>query len=449
MSIQRLLYWVGSQTDQFRSLNTDNLLSQLEERQFGNADTVRTYQWQQIQLIVRHARENCPWYREKLRDVSIDNFKDWNDWSKIPILSRQELIEHVDDLIDENGRQLSYISTSGSTGKPVTVVRDPQTRRVVRAISRRAYRWYGVDRSSPSFWLVGTPSSRLQLFKYWVNDRLHARYRQTCFDMSEPALDKILQRIKAFKPHVLNGYASAIFGMCQHARRMRFDLSSVGIKLIVPQSEVLYEFQEKEMREVIGAPVMNEYGCVEVGAMAHVCPQGTFHINHDHVMIEIIDDNGCPVKIGQPGRIVLTPLHAFAMPLIRYALGDRGTLINKTCSCGIFPGLPVFKYVEGRDWDKVYSTDGQRFHTVLVYYAAKQAFPSRSVLEYQGIQEALNQIRFFVVKGPSFKVDDINKFENILREKLGISMRFTFEYVENIPRSNSGKMFYFICKINP
>src|SRR5262249_30685083 len=75
--------------------------------------------------------------------------------------------------------------------------------------------------------------------------------------------------------------------------------------------------------EVWGVPVADTYSAQDLGYMALQCPdQEHFHVTAESVLLEILDEHGEPCAAGASGRVVVTPLHNFAMPLIRYAIGD-------------------------------------------------------------------------------------------------------------------------------
>src|SRR5690606_23637090 len=91
----------------------------------------------------------------------------------------------------------------------------------------------------------------------------------------------------------------------------------------------------------------NRYGCEETGLIAVECEhhQG-MHINSAHIILECIDDNGLPVADGSPGKLVVTDLNNYGMPLIRYRIEDVGVLSNRQCACG--RKLPILERLEGR-----------------------------------------------------------------------------------------------------
>jgi phenylacetate-coenzyme A ligase PaaK-like adenylate-forming protein len=91
--------------------------------------------------------------------------------------------------------------------------------------------------------------------------------------------------------------------------------------------------------------IRDNYGSTE-GFIAWQCPACSYHINAEHVAVEIVDERGIPVGPGQMGRILITTLENRLMPLVRYEIGDYAIASNDLCSCG--RTLPVLGKVIGR-----------------------------------------------------------------------------------------------------
>jgi phenylacetate-CoA ligase len=111
-------------------------------------------------------------------------------------------------------------------------------------------------------------------------------------------------------------------------------------------------------RETWGVPVQDMYCCEELGYIAMQCPlHEHYHVPSETVLVEILDEQGHPCAPGQVGRVVLTPLHSFVMPLIRYAIGDYAA-VGGPCPCG--RALPVLQRILGRERNRVILPDGRR-----------------------------------------------------------------------------------------
>jgi phenylacetate-CoA ligase len=110
--------------------------------------------------------------------------------------------------------------------------------------------------------------------------------------------------------------------------------------------EPLSPARRARITELWNVPVVEEYGCTEVGSMAGTCPQGRMHFWADRVLPEVLDPETSTLSREGVGRLVLTPLFREAMPLLRYDLEDRVELRYDDCPCGWY--LPTIK-VLGRN----------------------------------------------------------------------------------------------------
>ena len=111
-----------------------------------------------------------------------------------------------------------------------------------------------------------------------------------------------------------------------------------------------------------GVPVKNTYSCAE-GTRRSTCRGRGLHVHAENVILEVLDEAGRPV-CWETGRVFLTCLHNFLVPLVRYDLGDEATLGAGPCSCG--RGLPVLERVHGKNSPMFYLPDGARRNSTVV-----------------------------------------------------------------------------------
>jgi phenylacetate-CoA ligase len=208
-------------------------------------------------------------------------------------------------------------------------------------------------------------------------------------------------------------------------------LNDLGVRLVMPLGEGTEDHQIALFSKVFDAPVLIEYGCVEVGAMAFNCPHGTKHISHDHVIFEVVDDSGHPVSEGEIGNVVLTPLLHRSMPLIRYQLGDRAILQKTDCPCGRFPGLEVISQISGRAFDRIIDRFGKSWHAPLIHRS------------FQAIQSRAGQLHLLIVPGVEFREQDADRLASSIASKMQQGVDVTWELRKTIEREKSGKLRLF------
>jgi phenylacetate-CoA ligase len=184
------------------------------------------------------------------------------------------------------------------------------------------------------------------------------------------------------------------------------------------------------------------YTTREAGYVALQCPDYQhYHIQSENVLVEILDDNGLPCPPGEVGRVVITSLHNFAYPLIRYEIGDYAE-VGETCPCG--RGLPVIQQVMGRVRNMMQLPDGEQRWPLLNYRAYREIVPLRQL---QLIQRSTNNIEVHLVTERSVTTAEESSLAEAIRASLGYHFALRFNYCKEIPRSKSGKFEDFMCEI--
>ncbi len=190
--------------------------------------------------------------------------------------------------------------------------------------------------------------------------------------------------------------------------------------------------------------VINRYGCRELGYIASECDSHHgLHIAADHVVVEIVDENGQSCKPGKLGEIVVTDLDNLAFPLIRYKIGDISIISDRTCECG--RGLPLLEKVEGRTFDLIVGINGNKvtgsFWTLLRHNI-------KGIKKIQVIQKNEKSIKIKIVGNNDFTSDEAAMIERITKEKLGEGMIVSVETVKDISLTKSGKFRWVISEVS-
>jgi len=285
------------------------------------------------------------------------------------------------------------------------------------------------------FW--GIPHHKAARRMVRLTDLIVNRMRFSAFSYDETIMEDYYNKINCFQPEYLYGYVSMLeaFGkyLLKNNLKMKFQPISV-----IATSEVLTEPHRRLFENAFHCKVFNEYGCGEVGTIAHECERGAMHISAENLIVEILRD-GKPVPEGQTGDIVVTELNNAAMPLIRYNLKDTGCLNPDFCSCG--RGLPILGKVMGRAYDTICNKEGKAFHGEYFMYIFEE-------LQNMGIRVAAFQViqkdyENFVIKAVADE-----KLRNAMEDYIAVRVRnsygsyaeFKFEYVSEVRREHSGKI---------
>lgn len=416
----------------------------LESTQWWGPEALRVWRSARLRELLTHAYARVPFYRSRIDAAGgVERCLEDDGFAALPLLTKDDMRHHAPELLTESPRGLVAGMTSGTTGAPIRVWHDDSFTSWLRALQRRAFLWFGVEPTQPSFYFGGPPHTLLGKAKQRVIDYSIVRRCAVCYDMSPKALDRVINQLRRFRPRWVSGFPSALYPLVLRAEETSVPLHDLGIRLVLPVSEITPPGFREAFQRVFGAPILLEYGCVEIGAMAFSCPAGSLHISHEHVVFEVLGRDGRPVAPGEVGRVVLTPLVAKTMPLLRYELGDLARLEVGPCPCGRYPGMPWIAQMEGRSFDEMFDADGRAWHAFIVYYALKEVFDPRVFREFQCVQERKGELRLLIVPGASFEPAIADKLAAAVKVKVGGPLEVKWEKVDQIDREGSGKFKYF------
>ena len=180
------------------------------------------------------------------------------------------------------------------------------------------------------------------------------------FEMNKSDLEHVYDRLVRFNPVILKGYLSALLNFATFLEENK--LEGVRPKVLSSTTETLLPHNRKYMQKIFDAPMFDQYGCVEVSAISYECAKHNgLHVNQEHVICEILNDNNLPV-VNESGNIIATDLDNHVMPFIRYENGDCATRSEIKCTCGV--KHPLMKSIEGRSTDTITLNNGRSVHGV-------------------------------------------------------------------------------------
>jgi phenylacetate-CoA ligase len=243
----------------------------------------------------------------------------------------------------------------------------------------------------------------------------------------------------ATEPGYLLTLPSNLLALAQH-------LDSAGTRLahlreVATMGEMLSADVRAECRRLLGVPIIDMYSCQEAGYIALQCPTGEqYHVQSEVAFVEVVDAWGTPCPPGQTGRVVLTPLHNFAMPLIRYDVGDYAE-VGAACECG--RGLPVLSRIMGRQRNMITLPTGETFWPT---FAAAWKHVD-AVRQIQLVQATTDKIRARIVGPRPLTADEETVFKGDLTTCLGYPFDVSFEYLGAIDRSETLKFEDFVSLV--
>lgn len=208
-------------------------------------------------------------------------------------------------------------------------------------------------------------------------------------------------------------------------------------------AETLSDEACSRLQAAFGCRVHNLYSCSEAGYLASPCPEGHgLHVHAENVLLEVVDDLGQPCQPGQSGRVLLTTLHNFATPLLRYEILDHATVGPAVCPCG--RGLPLLVRIDGKERPNFVLPSGQRRNSSSLI-AVLHELPGFG--QYQIIQETPRRVRLRLVPEPSWSDATRDALRATLHTFFEAPIDVEIELVERLPMTSTGKVRTVACLV--
>ncbi len=429
---------------------TFRYLNDLEQSQWESEAELAERQTAALQNLLKHAERHCEFYRNQWQTAGLQSrdLKALADFQAWPVIDRETIRTHRAAMqSNPPDEKLLTKSTGGSSGVPLTfdLSFDSHDRRV--AASQRGYNWAGAFPGTNQIYLWGVPlgdRSPAQRIKGHLYDRILYRRRiLNTFDLSEERLLDYFAAWNRCRADVAVAYTGPLYLFA----RMLKDrgLEPVSPRSIIVGAEKLYPFQRELIEEVFAAPVFETYGSREFMLIAAECDRHEgLHLTSEHLLLEILDDDGRPAPKGEVGNVVVTDLYNLGMPFIRYANGDRAVAGWETCSCG--RGLPLLREVTGRRLDVLQSPDGRHLPGEFFPHLIKD-FPA--VRRFQAVQDRPDAVQLKLVVTDDWNTEQALKLERQIRRQMGDALKLECSVVADIPLTRSGKLQVVVNRCRP
>ena len=165
------------------------------------------------------------------------------------------------------------------------------------------------------------------------------------------------------RPDVVHAYPSILSAIADEI--VRAGTRDLGLRMVTCGGETLDPPGRRKLEDAFRVPIADLYGAHEFNLVAWQCPAGHgFHVCDDNVVVEILGEDGAPVPVGATGEVVVTGLHGYTMPFVRYRLGDLAVRGPDTCPCGA--PWSTLSAIQGRTGDILRLPGGRRVHPYLV-----------------------------------------------------------------------------------
>jgi phenylacetate-CoA ligase len=415
-------------------------LACLQKTQWWSREQIEELQNKKLRALIHHAYENVPYYTRLFHTHNIhpEDIKTKEDLKRIPVLTKNDIRQNLPKLIALGTHNSDRIEShsSGSTGEPMRYYLDKKSYSADWAQTFRCWGWAGFQIGDPYVKISMNP--RITLVKKIQDTLFNTRYMyaQT---IQEKNIINVITSIKKFNPLIIRGYASYMYSISKTMEKMGVEYSGGAV---ATTGDMLYPHYRELIEKQFHCKIFDGYGG-EGTPIAFECENHEgYHLCDEDVIVEFLADNES-VAQGERGRIVFTNLENYAMPFIRYDIGDIGTYSDESCSCG--RGLSVLKSIEGRDSDLIVTPRGD---IIIVHFFTWLFEYIEGVDQFQIVQEKRDEITIKIVKNSKFTQTNLDFILNQIRQKVGDEVHLQPEFVEDIPvYGRSGKRRFVISKV--
>jgi phenylacetate-CoA ligase len=408
-------------------------LYRLRRNEWLRPSALAEIQWRKLKRLLRHAYNNVPYYHRLFIEAGVtpEDIKCPQDLSKIPITTKSQIQDLAPEEIMATGygkEKCLVFATSGSTGRPLSVFVTKEERDLSAAAWARGCMDAGLKWTDKRVHIHSSSRDHPSQ-KYWFQ-RLGIMSKEyiSLYDREEDAFEILAHG----NIDILSSQPSVLKMLCEHLGR-RED-SRLHPRLIFSISALLDAPTRRQVEDFFQAPVFDFYGMREAGLIAWQCqPCYGFHLNVDNQLLEFVR-KGKSVPPGRRGKIIVTSLHSYSMPFIRYDTEDVGILSKRPCPCG--RGLPLLERLEGRCDDFVSLPDGRVLPPVFIEFMRNLKW----IRQYRIVQEKIDELAVYLVLEANPPPDLAESVKNRIKARIGESVRIALRIVDEIPPDRSGKL---------
>jgi phenylacetate-CoA ligase len=402
-----------------------------------------------VTALLEFARTQTSFYRERLRHVDLTRTLVRNEnWRSVPLLTRSDIQTQGHRLIaalmpKEHGRRFST-QTSGSTGQPVKVQRTDFTNHIWQVLSLRDHLWHSRDSSLAQAviraYAPSAPPPNGVIRTGWGEpfDSLGPRGTLAFLDINTDVAEQA-EWLRRIQPHYWLTHPNNLNAVLECCSRDEYK----NLRQVLCIGEVVSPALREKCRQVVGVEIASVYSSQELGYIALQCPDcGQYHVQTEAVFVEVLDDEGRTCEAGQVGRVVVTDLCNFAMPLIRYQIGDYAE-VGEPCSAG--RTLPSLRKVLGRRRNMVVHADGRCHWPVTGFAKFSSVAPVR---QFQFVQHTVDHIEIRLVCDQLLTAEQDAAIRKIVSDALGHDFIFDIKLsAESLLGTSGGKFEEFISLV--
>ncbi|MEP0520176.1 MAG: hypothetical protein ABJO09_03510 [Hyphomicrobiales bacterium] len=422
----------------------------LIKSQAQSVQTLAKMNAQQLVQLLTHSFGSVPLYENYSKFGNpaelVSNPK---RWAELPIVRRSELQPQSERLqakrLPKGHNVTGSLRSSGSTGTPIELVSTNITSMWQRALAFRSTIWFRreFDQTLGIIRKFSRDSTELpdgETADHWADIEGIPIYTGKRFGLeaTKGKLSEQFNWLERKQPTYLMTLPSVLRELVDISIRTQSDWAPKGISTL---AETVDDDLRASIKDHWKINIDDTYSAEECGVIAIQCPShGNYHIQSESLLVEIVDEQGRVCRPGKEGEVVVTTLSNLAAPLIRYAIGDRA-IAGKTCGCG--RNLPVLKRILGRERNLLVTKDGKYWPS----FGMRQFRERVPILSQQFRQTSLEGLEMRYTASAPLSADQEQMLKKHLQKKLPVKMQIVLRYVEDLPRSQSGKAEMFISDV--
>ncbi|SNY99624.1 phenylacetate--CoA ligase family protein [Flagellimonas pacifica] len=391
-----------------------------------NSNKSREITKENLARLLKHAVKTVPHYFDiSETNPSLDMF---------PIINKQKVRENFQQFSSQEyvDKHTHEVTTSGSTGKPFKILHDKSKRHRNTADTIFFAERAGFELGSRIYYL------RLWDKQYKKNKYLSAIQNISMHSVDDLSDENIAELVAKLENDGSNknllAYTSALNTICNYLDKNKGKPLKCEINSAIAIAEAMGEEIKLKVRKYFGVELLSRYSNSENGILAQQRPQnetGSFEINWASYYVEILDLNeDKPANLGEPGRIVVTDLFNYSMPLIRYDTGDVGIVENDEIH-----KTHVFSKIEGRKMDMFTNTKGEFVSSHIIHHILQ----FKGIEQFQFVEEENNEYLIKLMVSPEYDRNDESKLRERYLGYFGKEAKIKVKYVQDIPLLPSGK----------
>jgi phenylacetate-CoA ligase len=437
-----LASFYGMRLQKKRTYLRDTFEEIFKERASWNQAEYLNWQKNAVTEMLVYAAQKVPYYRNYWTGKDQSNIGDINAW---PILDKDIVRNHPTQFIsdDFNIKDLSVMHTSGTSGKPMTIYLSKESFGLWYALyDLRIKKENGVDPFKDAY---GTFAGQLICAQnqtkapFWVHNQLGKQVYFSSYHLNENNIQSYVKAMDDYKLTYLMGYTSALHSVVVLAKAQNIELPK--LKLVITNAEPLFDHQRELISAAFQCPVVQTYSGCEYAFGGTEDLQKNMWLWPESGLLEVLTVNGNIQPYGQ-GAFLATGLVNKAMPLIRYKIGDSGTIEDPEITKSIGNMLRLTS-IDGRTDDLIKTPDGRLVGRLDPVFKADFA-----IKEAQIIQEKLTLIILKVVEDKNFNEAQKQELIARLKDRVGDAIEIQYQSVDSIARNANGKFKAVISMIN-